>query len=100
MRITSIVLMGSMLPGCWTDGQKDELHARLKQLRSSTDAAVPFGDGRVHLSLENTNYQPPQTKIYKTERVKGPMPTNDWWSSIAWRPYSGALYPHPIAAKA
>ena len=26
------------------------------------------------------------------------MPTNDWWSSLAWKPF--ALFPHPLAVKA
>ncbi len=25
------------------------------------------------------------------------MPTNDWWSSLAWSPLSFAMYPHPLA---
>ena len=26
--------------------------------------------------------------IYATEKVRGrPMPTNDWWSSVAWVPF-------------
>ncbi len=41
----------------------------------------------------------PQNEIYKTGNVSGPMPTNDWWSSLAWVPYSEAQYPHPLALK-
>ncbi|MDP1511811.1 glycosyl hydrolase [Paenibacillus sp. CMAA1739] len=41
----------------------------------------------------------PQNEIYKTANVTGPMPTNDWWSSLAWVPYSEAQYPHPLALK-
>lgn len=37
--------------------------------------------------------------IYKTSRVTGKMPTNDWWSSLAWDTYSAAQYPHPLAVK-
>ncbi|HEX2417459.1 MAG TPA: glycoside hydrolase, partial [Micromonosporaceae bacterium] len=37
-----------------------------------------------------------------TSRVTGPVPTNDWWSSLVWRryagnPYSENLYAHPLA---
>jgi endoglucanase Acf2 len=37
-----------------------------------------------------------------TSRVAGPVPTNDWWSSLVWRryagnPYSENLYAHPLA---
>jgi|GEM_PF-544654 len=41
---------------------------------------------------------PPQT-IYKTDSYKGPMQTNDWWSSVAWAQYSEAMYPHPFSVK-
>lgn len=40
-----------------------------------------------------------QTTIYKTANVTGRMPTNDWWSSIAWMPYSERQYPHPLAVQ-
>ena len=42
----------------------------------------------------------PQATIYRTEKVKGPVPTNDWWSSLAWKPFGDALFPHPLALKA
>ncbi|MES2438347.1 MAG: glycosyl hydrolase [Verrucomicrobiota bacterium] len=42
----------------------------------------------------------PPEMIYKTDEVKGPMPTNDWWSSLAWVPLSEAMFPHPLAVKA
>jgi len=40
-----------------------------------------------------------------TKRVAGPVPTNDWWSSLVWkrRPenrYSENLYAHPLAFRA
>lgn len=42
----------------------------------------------------------PPEMIYKTDEVKGPMPTNDWWSSLAWMPLSESMFPHPLAVKA
>jgi endoglucanase Acf2 len=42
----------------------------------------------------------PQATIYKTARVTGAMPTNHWWSSVAWEPYSEAMFPHPFAVQA
>jgi len=41
----------------------------------------------------------PQATIYKTAAYPGPMQTNDWWSSVAWNPYSDAMYPHPFSMK-
>ncbi len=38
--------------------------------------------------------------IYRTENVRGPIPTNDWWSSLAWMPFGERQYPHPLAVAA
>lgn len=38
-----------------------------------------------------------QSLIYKTDNLKGPMSTNDWWSSTAFLQYSERQYPHPLA---
>jgi len=40
-----------------------------------------------------------------TKRVTGPVPTNDWWSSLVWKRrsenrYSENLYAHPLAFRA
>lgn len=40
-----------------------------------------------------------QSAIFKTGNVTGAMPTNDWWSNLAWDTYSEAQYPHPLALK-
>lgn len=40
-----------------------------------------------------------QSEIFKTDNVTGKMPTNDWWSNLAWDTYSEAQYPHPLAMK-
>lgn len=42
----------------------------------------------------------PPPVIYKTEEVRGAMPTNDWWSSLAWMPLSDVMFPHPLAVRA
>jgi hypothetical protein len=34
--------------------------------------------------------------IYKTADFKGAMPTNQWWSSVVWKPLSQNLFPHPL----
>ena len=59
---------------------------------------VPLGSGSY------TTVLPPgatdvQSQIYKSTNVTGKMPTNDWWSSLAWTPYSNAQFPHPLAVK-
>jgi endoglucanase Acf2 len=42
----------------------------------------------------------PQQEICQTENVKGKMPTNQWWSSLAWMKYSERQYPHPLTVQA
>ena len=39
----------------------------------------------------------PQAAIYRTAAVTGPMPTNKWWSSLAWQTFSKNQYPHPLS---
>jgi endoglucanase Acf2 len=40
------------------------------------------------------------SKIYKTDQVTGKLPANQWWSSLAWEPFSSPQYPHPLSVKA
>ena len=42
---------------------------------------------------------PPAT-LYRAANLKGPMPTCDWWSSLAWIPFSEPMYAHPLAFRA
>src|SRR5580704_4889040 len=42
---------------------------------------------------------PPQT-INCTEAITGKMPSNKWWSSLAWMKFSERHYPHPLAVEA
>jgi endoglucanase Acf2 len=65
---------------------------------SAFSGEVPLGAGSYSTVL------PPgavdvQSQIYKTGNVTGKMPTNDWWSSLAWTQYSNAQFPHPLALR-
>src|SRR5262245_34345563 len=60
---------------------------------------VKVGAGSYTTSLPDGAKTPPEN-IYRTSNVKGPMPTNDWWSSLAWVPLSDTMYPHPLAIRA
>ena len=38
-----------------------------------------------------------------SQNFDGPIPTNDWWSSLLWpmhSPHSMAMFPHPLAVRA
>jgi endoglucanase Acf2 len=93
---TIVIMLGmtAVLSGCFF--AKEQPSALLDPEQSK----VKVGHANIHKTLEGTAFQGPQQLIYRTERLTGPMPTNDWWSSAAWMPFSGAMYPHPLAVKA
>ncbi|MGB2808195.1 MAG: glycosyl hydrolase [Sedimentisphaerales bacterium] len=39
----------------------------------------------------------PPNVIYRTDNLSGPVPTTDWWSSLAWEQYSSNHFAHPLA---
>ena len=60
--------------------------------------AKPTLKGLGSISYKNPeNIALPPKKIYATDNLKGPIPTNDWWSSILWEKFSSNLFPHPLA---
>ena len=71
-----------------------------------TLGASAAGQGVVRLgSGSYATAAPPGTKsppavIYQTANVRGKMPTNDWWTSLAWLPFSERMYAHPLAFQA
>jgi endoglucanase Acf2 len=66
---------------------------------AETDAAsgvVKAGAGG-YLTAPPKPCKPLPEKIYRTEEVKGPMVTGQWWSSLVWQKYSQNLFAHPLA---
>ena len=45
-----------------------------------------------------SNCKPLPNEIFKTDEVEGPIPTNDWWSSLAWTEHSADVCPSVGAA--
>ena len=68
-------------------------------LGAQAEDIVRVGKGSYTTKLPAGAKAPPAA-IYRTANVKGPMPTNDWWSSLAWVPFSDSMYPHPLAMRA
>ncbi|WP_127531831.1 glycosyl hydrolase [Paenibacillus kobensis] len=64
---------------------------------SAATVAVGAGSYTTTLPAGQTG---PQGAIYKTSNITGAMPTNDWWSSLAWKAYSDVMFPHPLAVQA
>jgi len=63
------------------------------------EGIVPVGAGSYTTAPPPGARLPPRT-IYQTPAIRGKMPTNDWWSSLAWMPFSERQYPHPLAVQA
>lgn len=42
----------------------------------------------------------PTPAPYVTAALQRPIPTNDWWSSLAFLPYSNQMFPHPLGVQA
>ena len=80
MRYTAILVMAAGL--CAAGGEQ-----------------VQIGKGSYTLAPPQGMKLPPR-QIWRTERVTGPMPTTDWWSSVAWERYSSNQFPHPLAVRA
>src|SRR5262249_12565306 len=63
------------------------------------DPVTRLGAGSYTTSLPTGAAEPP-VKILATNNIKSKMPTNDWWSSLAWMPFGERHYPHPLAVQA
>ena len=65
----------------------------------ATGDELALGAGSIAAEPPAGAKQPPET-IYRTDGDQRPMPTNDWWSSIAWLQFSERHYAHPLAMRA
>ncbi|MGB6222813.1 glycosyl hydrolase [Haloferula sp.] len=57
---------------------------------------VEVGAGSYSLTRPEPCEPLPET-IYRTDDLKGATPTNQWWSSLVWQPFSQSLFAHPLA---
>jgi len=65
-------------------------------LKAQASSIVSVGSGS-YATTPPPNTKGPPNKIYRTSRVTGPMPTNDWWTSVAWAQPAFPIYPLPLA---
>ncbi|MED5586302.1 MAG: glycosyl hydrolase [Verrucomicrobiota bacterium] len=59
---------------------------------------VKKGQGS-YTTKKHGDFTPPPAQIYRVPGIKGPIPTNDWWSSVLWEPFSSNHFPHPLGVK-
>jgi endoglucanase Acf2 len=72
------------------------LGAALLLCGSSSDAQITAcGAGSYSTRRPDSCKALPET-IYRTSGLKGAVPTNQWWSSLVWKPLSENLFPHPL----
>ncbi|SFR47474.1 glycosyl hydrolase [Halogeometricum limi] len=66
---------------------------------AAEDAAIEqIGAGSIaHVKPEAAG-APPRT-VYATDDLDAPYPSNDWWTTLLWRPLSENLWVHPLAAR-
>jgi endoglucanase Acf2 len=67
-------------------------------LKDSPDT-VPLGLGSYTTKLP-AGAKEPGILPFVTSAVKRPVPTNDWWSSLAFLPFSNQMFPHPLGIQA
>lgn len=63
------------------------------------DGVVSLGAGSYSRTLP-PGAKLPTRRISAASTLRGKMPTNDWWSSLAWLPFSDRQYPHPLGVQA
>ncbi len=62
------------------------------------DERSPFGLARGSLaSAPPTGESRPAAPAFAATELQGPIPTNQWWSSLVALPFSERQYPHPLA---
>ncbi|MEM1082813.1 MAG: glycosyl hydrolase [Verrucomicrobiota bacterium] len=61
-----------------------------------TSNIVPVGKGSYTLARPESCKPLPGT-IYRSKELKGPISTNQWWSSLIWKKFSAPLFAHPLA---
>jgi endoglucanase Acf2 len=59
-------------------------------------ATVAAGAGSYTTELPD-GFNPLPEKIFKTQDVKGPTVTGQWWSSLLWQEFSANMFAHPLA---
>ncbi len=69
-----------------------------REISTGRDGIVAVGAGSYTTRLP-AGCKPPPEKIHRAAALAGPVPTNDWWSSIVWQPHSQPLFAHPLALR-
>ncbi len=69
----------------------------LPLLGGSNDESIKAQGKGSYTTRRPESVEAPSARIYKSDRIEGAIPTNQWWSSLAWEPFSSNMFPHPLA---
>ncbi len=80
--------------------------ARSDKVDDAFPALDPFGihrrrdregrSGQLHDQTSPLPANPCRRPCNRTAALRGPVPTNQWWSSLVWKPFSPNLFAHPL----
>ena len=65
----------------------------------ATAQTVSLGKGS-YTTNRPESCKPLPKEIFKLDSLKGPTPTNQWYSSLVWDKFSNNLFPHPLGVVA
>jgi endoglucanase Acf2 len=55
--------------------------------------------GGSYTTVRPADCKPLPEEIHRSDRVTGPVPTSQWWSSLLWQPFSQPMFAHPLAMR-
>jgi endoglucanase Acf2 len=84
------------IPGAWISAILAMVFTAHCSEKGST-SRVTVGAGSYSLVRPESCEALPET-IYRTDDLTGATPTNQWWSSLVFKPFSQPLFAHPLAA--
>jgi endoglucanase Acf2 len=67
-------------------------------LMMAAPGVVPLGAGS-YLTAPPPGGKTPPATIYRTEDCKGPVPTNTWYGSQLWAPFSEPMFADPLVLR-
>ena len=63
---------------------------------AQTDDIKIVGNQGSYTTVRPETCKPLPEQIYKVDSLKGPTPTNQWWSSLVWEKFSSNMFAHPF----
>lgn len=105
--LASVGTLGAAgLAGCSDSGSESTATASPTPSRRTTEDATPTGTptGQSVVSVGEGGYttvlpsgeDAPPDRVYATEDLSAPFPTNEWWSNLLRAQYGAPMWAHPL----